>query len=89
MSLGTFADSWTPRCSLPRRDHGIQARSELTACAVLSRVVLGGAHLAGISNRRIKQIERGIATATARALASALGCPVNDLVEVVDGEGDA
>jgi DNA-binding Xre family transcriptional regulator len=49
------------------------------------------AHLAGISKCRIEQVGGGIATTTtpdtARALASALGCPVNDLVEVVDGEG--
>ena len=44
--------------------------------AVLTRAQL--AHLAGISRRRIEQIESGIATTTtpdtARALASALGC---------------
>ena len=56
--------------------------------AVLSRQQL--ADLSGVSARRIEQLEigddPGIRPETARALASALGCPVNDLVEVVDGE---
>ena len=54
--------------------------------AVLSRQQL--ADLSGVSRRRIEQIEAGSAVSikpeTARALASALGCPVQELVKVVE-----
>ena len=64
----------------PDRQHRLKA--------VLSRQQL--ADLSGVSARRIEQLEigddPGIQPETARMLASALGCPVNDLVEVVDGD---